>query len=101
MKKIAIALLASLSAVAGAASAQTSENGITMTHDANVAAQIEQHARDVQAQPAIEEDAQSAADKTEKKHSTTARRQPRTRRKRHTPRSPANKRPGNAPTKKG
>jgi hypothetical protein len=67
MKKIAIALLASLSAVAGAASAQTSENGITMTHDANVAAQIEQHARDVQAQPAIEEDAQSAADKTVKK----------------------------------
>jgi hypothetical protein len=69
MKKIAIALLASLSAIAGAASAQTSANGITMTRDANVAAQIEQHARTVQAQPAasFDEDVQAPASKTVQK----------------------------------
>ncbi|MBB5409317.1 hypothetical protein HDG34_003258 [Paraburkholderia sp. HC6.4b] len=60
MKKISFALLASLF-VAGAASAQTTENGIVMTHDDNVAAQIVQHARDVQAQPpVVDQDAQPA-----------------------------------------
>ncbi|WP_423383632.1 hypothetical protein [Burkholderia sp. LMG 32019] len=52
MKKISITLLVSFF-VAGAAMAQTSNNGIVTTHDANVAAQIEQHARDVQAQPPV------------------------------------------------
>lgn len=52
MKKISFALLASLF-VAGAASAQTQDNGIVMTHDANVASQIQQHARDVQAQSPV------------------------------------------------
>ncbi|WP_233875026.1 hypothetical protein [Paraburkholderia adhaesiva] len=62
MKKISIALLASFF-VAGAAMAQTPNNGIVTTHDANVAAQIEQHARDVQAQPqVVEHDAPVAND---------------------------------------
>ncbi|WP_321935875.1 hypothetical protein [Paraburkholderia sp. J8-2] len=57
MKKISFALLASLF-VTGAASAQTPQNGIVTTHDANVASQIEQHARDAQAQqPVVEQDA--------------------------------------------
>jgi len=68
MKKISLALLVSLSAIASAAFAQTAERGITMTHDANVAAQIEQHARDVKAQPPVaEEYAQEAPVKTVKK----------------------------------
>ncbi|QGZ58868.1 hypothetical protein [Paraburkholderia acidiphila] len=62
MKKISYALLASLF-VAGAASAQTPENGIVTTHDANVASQIEQHARDAQAQqPVVEQDARTVHD---------------------------------------
>lgn len=69
MKKISFALLASLF-VAGAASAQT-EQGIVMTHDANVASQIEQHARSVQAQPAgFEQDAQPAREPV--MHTTSA-----------------------------
>ena len=60
MNKISFALVASLF-VAGAASAQTPGTGIVMTHDANVVSQIEQHARDVQAQPAVvEHEAQAA-----------------------------------------
>ncbi|WP_144063498.1 hypothetical protein [Caballeronia insecticola] len=54
MKKVSFALLASFF-VAGAAMAQTPNNGIVTTHDASVAAQIEQHARDVQAQPQVVE----------------------------------------------
>ena len=52
MKKISVALLVSLF-VAGTASAEVLCNGIVMTHDNDVAAQIEQHARDVQAQPPV------------------------------------------------
>ncbi|WP_322107395.1 hypothetical protein [Paraburkholderia sp. J41] len=62
MKKISFALLASLF-VAAAASAQTPENGIVTTHDANVVSQIEQHARDAQAQPqVVEQDAHAVPD---------------------------------------
>lgn len=40
------------------ASEQTTEDDIVTTHDANVVSQIEQHARDVQAQPpVVEQDA--------------------------------------------
>lgn len=51
MKKISFALLFSLFA-AGSISAYAQSNGIVMSHDANVVSQIEQHARDIQAQPA-------------------------------------------------
>ncbi|MBN3762381.1 hypothetical protein [Burkholderia sp. Ac-20365] len=67
MNKISAALLASLLAVAGVASAQTSGDGIVMTHDRAVAAQIEQHARDVQARPAIEQDVDAPAEKLDQK----------------------------------
>lgn len=67
MKKISVALLVSLSALTGIASAQSSSNGIVMTHDAEVAAKIEQHARDVQAQPAVRQDADAAVEKAEQK----------------------------------
>ncbi|MEM5373012.1 hypothetical protein V4C53_44485 [Paraburkholderia azotifigens] len=53
MKRSSIALFVSLLAVAGAASAQTASNGILMTHDRDVASKIEQHARDIQAQPVV------------------------------------------------
>jgi hypothetical protein len=52
MKKISVALLVSLF-VAGTASAEVLSNGIVMTHDTDVAAQIEQHARVVQEQPPV------------------------------------------------
>jgi hypothetical protein len=61
MKKISVALLVSLF-VAGTASAEVLGNGIVMTHDNDVAAQIEQHARDVQAQPPVVEHDQQAGD---------------------------------------
>ncbi|MBN3856847.1 hypothetical protein G3N59_26045 [Paraburkholderia sp. Ac-20340] len=51
MKKSSIAVLISLSAFAGIASAQNAENGIQMSTDPARAAQIEEHARNVQAQP--------------------------------------------------
>ena len=67
MNKISAALLASLLAVAGVASAQTSGDGIVMTHDRAVAAQIEQHARDVQARPASEQDVDAPVEKLDQK----------------------------------
>ena len=65
MKKISAALLVALSTMTGIASAQTTDNGIVMTHDREVAAKIEQHARDIQAQPAVQQDTQAAAEKVE------------------------------------
>ena len=60
MKKISFALFVPVF-VASAISAHAQSNGIVMTHDANVASQIEQHARDVQAQPpVVEQDAKAA-----------------------------------------
>jgi hypothetical protein len=47
MKKVSLAVLVSLSALTGAAYAQT-DNGITMSTDPQKAAEIEQHAQDVQ-----------------------------------------------------
>jgi hypothetical protein len=67
MNRISAALLVSLLAVAGVASAQTSSDGIVMTHDSNVAAQIEQHARDIQAQPAAQHNVDVAAGNTGRK----------------------------------
>jgi hypothetical protein len=52
MKKSSIAILVSLSAIASIASAQNADNGIQMSKDPARAAQIEEHARNVQAQPA-------------------------------------------------
>jgi stringent starvation protein B len=46
MKKVSLAVLVSLSALTGAAYAQ--DNGITMSTDPQKAADIEQHAQDVQ-----------------------------------------------------
>lgn len=64
MKKISVALLVSLF-VAGTASAEVFSNGIVMTHDNDVVAQIEQHARDVQAQPTVvEHDEQAGYEST-------------------------------------
>lgn len=51
MKKSSMAVLISLSALASIASAQNADNGIQMSNDPARAAQIEAHARDVQAQP--------------------------------------------------
>jgi hypothetical protein len=51
MKKSSLAVLISLSAFAGIASAQNADNGIQMSTDPARAAQIEEHARNVQAQP--------------------------------------------------
>jgi hypothetical protein len=48
MKKVSLAVLVSLSALTGAAYAQQ-DNGITMSTDPQKAADIEQHAQDVQA----------------------------------------------------
>ncbi|WP_028227191.1 hypothetical protein [Paraburkholderia ferrariae] len=48
MKKVSLAVLISLSALTGAAYAQD-ENGITMSTDPQKAADIEQHAQDLQA----------------------------------------------------
>jgi hypothetical protein len=48
MKKVSLAVLISLSALTGAAYAQT-ENGITMSTDPQKAADIEQRAQDLQA----------------------------------------------------
>ncbi|ACC72790.1 hypothetical protein PPMP20_33815 [Paraburkholderia phymatum] len=67
MKKSSVALLVSLLALAGAASAQTDNNGILMTHDRDVASKIEQHARDVQAQPAVQNDMDAPAQHVEQK----------------------------------
>ena len=52
MKKTSMAVLVSLSAIAGMASAQEAGNGIVMSQDSARAAQIEDHARTVQMQPA-------------------------------------------------
>lgn len=49
MNKVSLAVLISLSALTGAAYAQT-ENGITMSTDPQKAEQFEQHAQEVQAQ---------------------------------------------------
>jgi hypothetical protein len=49
MKKVSLALLVSLSALAGAAYAQT-DNGITESTDPAKVAEFEQHAQAVQAQ---------------------------------------------------
>ncbi|MBN3757646.1 hypothetical protein G3N95_32300 [Paraburkholderia sp. Tr-20389] len=67
MKKTSIALLVSLLAFAGAASAQADNNGIVMTHDRDVASKIEQHARDVQAQPVVQNDMDAPVEKVEQK----------------------------------
>lgn len=49
MKKVSLAVLVSLAALTGAAYAQT-ENGITMSTDPQKAAEIEQHAQELQSQ---------------------------------------------------
>ncbi|WP_321877737.1 hypothetical protein [Paraburkholderia bannensis] len=51
MKKSSIAVLISLSALASIASAQDADNGIQMSNDPARAAQVETHARNMQAQP--------------------------------------------------
>ena len=50
MKKASLAVLVSLSALAGTAFAQTEEQGIRMSTDPQVAASIEQHAQELQSQ---------------------------------------------------
>ncbi|TDV11603.1 hypothetical protein [Paraburkholderia caballeronis] len=51
MKKISLAVLVTLSALTGAAYAQTDDSsGIRMSTDPQVAASIEQHAQDLQSQ---------------------------------------------------
>ena len=67
MNRISAAVLVSLLAVAGVASAQTSSDGIVTTHDSNVAAQIEQHARDIQARPDTQHNVDAPAEKTAQK----------------------------------
>jgi hypothetical protein len=49
MKKASLAVLISFSALTGAAYAQT-ENGVTMSTDPQKAAEVEQHAQDIQSQ---------------------------------------------------
>jgi hypothetical protein len=58
MKKVSLAVLISLSALTGAAYAQT-ENGITMSTDPARAADVEQHAQDLQARQQAAAQAQS------------------------------------------
>jgi hypothetical protein len=52
MKTTSLVVLASLFVIAGTASAQDADSGVVMSHDPARVAQFEQHARDVQAQPA-------------------------------------------------
>jgi hypothetical protein len=59
MKKVSLAILVSLSALTGAAYAQT-DNGVTMSTDPAKAADVEQRAQDLQAQQQAEESRQSA-----------------------------------------
>jgi len=54
MKKVSLAVLISLSALTGAAYAQ-SDNGITMSTDPQRAAEVEQHAQEVQSRPQPEQ----------------------------------------------
>jgi hypothetical protein len=73
MKKSSIAILVSLSALASIASAQDADNGIQMSKDPARAAQIEEHARNVQAQPSATQfdegsDAAKAAPQKAKSH---------------------------------
>jgi hypothetical protein len=57
MKKVSLAVLISLSALTGAAYAQT-ENGVTMSTDPARAADVEQRAQDLQARQQAAEQAQ-------------------------------------------
>jgi Skp family chaperone for outer membrane proteins len=65
MKKASLAVLISLSALTGAAYAQT-ENGITMSTDPQKAADVEQRAQDLQQR---QEAAESAPKPMKKEHS--------------------------------
>ncbi|WP_028219150.1 hypothetical protein [Paraburkholderia oxyphila] len=65
MKKVSLAVLISLSALTGAAYAQT-ENGITMSTDPARAADVEQRAQDLQSRQ--EAAAQAPAEKMPMKH---------------------------------
>ncbi len=58
MKKTSLAVLVSLSALTGAAYAQT-ENGITMSTDPQKAADIEQRAQDMQSRQQAQESMQA------------------------------------------
>ncbi|CAG9240388.1 conserved exported hypothetical protein [Paraburkholderia tropica] len=58
MKKVSLAVLVSLSALTGAAYAQ-SENGITMSTDPAKAADVEQRAQDLQSRQQAAAQAQS------------------------------------------
>jgi predicted transcriptional regulator len=58
MKKVSLALLVSLSALTGAAYAQ--DNGITMSTDPARAADVEQHAQELQSRQESMESAESA-----------------------------------------
>jgi hypothetical protein len=59
MKKVSLAILVSLSALTGAAYAQ-SDNGVMMSTDPAKAADVEQRAQDLQAQQQAAENQQSA-----------------------------------------
>lgn len=65
MKKVSLAVLISLSALTGAAYAQT-ENGITMSTDPAKAADVEQRAQDLQSRQAAA--AQAPAEMPMKHH---------------------------------
>ncbi|HKT95770.1 MAG TPA: hypothetical protein VJS30_04435 [Paraburkholderia sp.] len=65
MKKVSLAVLISLSALTGAAYAQT-ENGVTMSTDPAKAADVEQRAQDLQARQQAA--AQAPAEKMPMKH---------------------------------
>jgi hypothetical protein len=66
MKKVSLAILVSLSAVAGAAYAQ--DNGITMSNDPAKAADIEQRAQDLQNRQQTMAPAPAMSDKHHKPH---------------------------------
>ncbi|MGF6569531.1 hypothetical protein SAMN05443245_1533 [Paraburkholderia fungorum] len=66
MKKVSLAILVSLSAVAGAAYAQ--DNGITMSNDPAKAADIEQRAQDLQNRQQSMSAAPAMSDKHHKPH---------------------------------
>jgi stringent starvation protein B len=66
MKKASLAILVSLSAVAGAAYAQ--DNGITMSNDPAKAADVEQHAQDLQNHQQSTDTAPAMSEKHHKPH---------------------------------
>ncbi|TAM02457.1 MAG: hypothetical protein EPN70_16805 [Paraburkholderia sp.] len=67
MNKVSLAVLISLSTLAGAAYAQT-ENGITMSTDPQKIAEFEQHAQEVQAHQGEAQPARMAPARVTREH---------------------------------